>query len=88
MHNMNAPLKHLTVRSVPPELAAALEQEKRRTGLSLNQTVIGLLCQGLGVRGTRTNGLSKLAGTWTEKHQREFEDATAPFNVIDPELWR
>jgi len=47
IHNMNA--SHLTVRNLPDELAAALEKEKRRRGTSLNQTVIDLLRQSLGV---------------------------------------
>ena len=35
---MNA--SHLTVRNVPPELAAALDAQRRRRGTSLNQTVL------------------------------------------------
>lgn len=42
-------MQHLTIRNVPPELAKALEEEKKRRGLSLNQTVIQLLSQATGV---------------------------------------
>jgi len=86
MKIMNA--SHLTVRNLPEELAAALELEKRRRGTSLNQTVIDLLRQSLGVTGTRSNGLRRLAGTWTEAEQQEFLSAMAPFEEIDPELWK
>jgi hypothetical protein len=83
---MNA--SHLTVRNLPDELAAALEREKRRRGTSLNQTVIDLLKQSLGVTGARSNGIRQFAGTWTEAEHQEFLSAMAPFEEIDPELWK
>ena len=55
-------MKHLTVRNLPPEVAEALKREKRRRGESLNQTVIELLSQGLGVGEPRSNGLARVAG--------------------------
>jgi len=81
-------MKTLTVRNLPPEVAEALEREKRRRGESLNQTVIELLTQGLGVGMTRSNGLRRLAGSWSEKELQEFEQAVAPFEEIDDELWQ
>jgi hypothetical protein len=83
---MNA--QHLTIRNVPPELADALESEKRRRGTSLNQTVLDLLQSSLGVRGTRSNGLARLAGTWSEDEHQDFLRNVAPFSDIDPELWK
>jgi len=81
-------MKALTIRNLPPEVAAALEREKGRRGESLNQTVIELLSQGLGVGVTRSNGLAGLAGRWSADDFREFESAVAPFGDVDPELWR
>ena len=83
-------MKYLTVRDLPPELAEALEQEKRRRGGSLNQTVLDLLAGGLGVApGTqRSNGLRRLAGTWTAEDLARFEAAVAATEEIDEELWR
>jgi plasmid stability protein len=86
MLSMNA--SYLTVRNLPDELAAALEREKRRRGTSLNQTVIDLLGQSLGVKGTRSNGLGRLAGTWTEAEHKEFLSAMPSFEEIDSELWK
>jgi plasmid stability protein len=83
---MNA--SHLTVRNLPDELAAALEREKRRRGSSLNQTVIDLLRQSLGVTGTRSNGMGRLAGTWTAAEHEEFLSAMPVFEEIDQELWK
>jgi hypothetical protein len=79
---------HLTVRNLPEDLAAALDREKRRRGTSLNRTVIDLLGQSLGVTGSRSNGVTRLAGTWTEAEHKEFLSAVAAFEEIDPELWR
>jgi plasmid stability protein len=83
---MNA--SHLTVRNLPEELANALAREKQRRGTSLNKTVIDLLEQSLGVRSTRSNGLRKLAGTWTANEQREFLDSIRCLDEIDQDLWR
>ena len=58
-------MKTLTIRNLPDDVADALEREKRRRGESLNQTVIDLLFQGLGVSGVRSNGLARLAGAWS-----------------------
>ena len=81
-------MKALTVRNLPSKVADALEREKRRRGKSLNQTVIELLAQGLGVGHPRSNGLARLAGRWSLEEFQEFEDAVADFRVVDPELWR
>lgn len=83
-------MRHLTVRNVPEELARALEREKRMRGRSLNQTVIDLLRQALGLDpGSRyDNGLAALAGTWTKAEHAAFEGAVQPFGEVDEELWR
>jgi plasmid stability protein len=86
MQSMSA--LNLTVRNLPEEVSAALEREKRRRGTSLNQTVIDLLRQSLGVPGTRNNGLRRLAGTWTESDQEEFLTSIQSLNEIDPDLWK
>jgi hypothetical protein len=79
----------LTVRNVPPDLARALGEEKRRRGVSLNRLVIDLLRQALGLGwGTPPqNGLEKLAGDWSQKDLEDFETATAVFEKVDEEQW-
>ncbi len=56
--------------------------------MSLNQTVIDLLGQGLGAEGVRSNGLGRLAGGWSEDDFSKFERATAQFEAVDEEHWR
>lgn len=81
-------MTYLTVRNLPADLARALEAEKRRRGVSLNQTVIALLQRslGLGPLSRRGNGLARLAGSWTEADLRRFEAAVSMTEAIDPEL--
>ena len=81
-------MKQLTVRGVPDELARALEREKKRRGQSLNQTILELLSQALGVGNKHDNGLSELAGSWTAEELHEFDKNTTVFEQIDPELWQ
>ena len=83
-------MRHLSIRHVPPELARALDDEKRRRGTSLNQVVLDLLSQavGLGKARRRSNGLRRYSGTWTQAEFEEFEKAIEDFERIDEELWR
>ena len=83
-------MKTMTIRNVPAELSAALEAEKRRRGLSLNRTVLSLMQEALGVPTgrRRSNGLRRLAGSWSEDDFRRFEQAVAPLSEVDEDLWK
>ncbi len=83
-------MQHLTVRNIPEDVAVALTAEKDRRRQSLNQTVIQLLRQSLGVGPgkRRSNGLARLAGTWTQEEHERFEAAVAASDQIDDELWQ
>ena len=83
-------MKVLTIRNVSSRLAAALEREKRRRGTSLNAVVLDVLSEGLGLngRGRRSNGLARLAGTWTEEESRSFDAAVRVTEHVDDEMWR
>lgn len=83
-------MKAITIRNVDARLARALEGETRRRGTSLNQTVLDVLSQALGVGQAtqRSNGLAKLAGTWTDREYADFEASVAVFERIDDDLWK
>lgn len=81
-------MKTLTIRNIPPELDEALARERARSGRSLNQTVIDLLRQRLGVGMTRSNGLARLSGGWSTEDAERFADAVAPFEHVDEDVWR
>jgi hypothetical protein len=84
-------MKVLTIRGVSKRLSEALEREKRRRGQSLNQTVLDVLSDRLGVgdSGPRRNGLARLAGTWSREEFEQFAAAVASTTEqVDDELWR
>ena len=81
-------MKTLTIRNVSPDLAAALQAEALRRGLTPNRAVLALLREALGVSEEQGNGLRRLAGSWTEDEFREFERAVGSFRETDEELWR
>jgi hypothetical protein len=68
----------------------ALERLRKKNGASLNQAAIDSLGRGLGVADEEPpdNGISTLAGTWTEPELRAFEQTTAVFEKVDDELWK
>jgi hypothetical protein len=80
-------MKHLTIRGVPEDLYELLHDMKERTGKSLNQTVIDLLQERLGVDSPRRNGLARFAGSWSRTDFDEFQRSTAPMEDIDRDLW-
>ncbi len=65
-----------------------LQRERRQRDTSLNETVLILLRRALGISAEpRSNGLCKLAGTWSQAEFDRFQDDTAVFEQIDEELW-
>ena len=84
-------MKTITLRNIPPALARVLEAETRSTGTSLSRTVIRLLERVVGQGPStprRHHDLDDLAGTWTEREARDFDQALAEQRRLDPELWR
>lgn len=82
-------MKQLTIRGVSSDLAQAIDGERRRRGVSLNQTLLDLLSQALNVSTGKSagNGLKDLAGTWSAEELLDFENNTRTFEQIDEELW-
>ena len=84
--------RQLSLRGVDRELERLLRREAQRRGLSLNQTVLRLLREALGiagpVRGRVFDDLDHLAGTWTEKEAEDFEARLREMRGLDEELWR
>lgn len=85
-------MKVITLRNIPPEVAAGIELRSKQTGLSLNKTVIRLLEESLGTREEsaqtpRHDDLDELIGVWSAAEAEEFDDALAKQREIDPEMW-
>ncbi|KAF0240508.1 MAG: hypothetical protein FD180_4904 [Planctomycetota bacterium] len=83
-------MRHLTVRNLAPDLAKALEREKKRGGRSLNSTIQTLLRRALGLEHGKkfSNGLAKYAGGWSEAEFQEFERNTAFLRQVDEDMWK
>ena len=85
-------MKAITLRNIPPDTAEQVERKARDWNLSLNRTVLRILEDALhGGRGdrreTRHHDLDALAGVWSPKEARQFDEALAEQRRIDPELW-
>ena len=83
-------VKQITIRRVDPALSDALEGECRRRRKSLNQTILELLHQSLGlaIDGAFRNGLGRHAGGWSQDELEAFERNAAPFERVDAEDWQ
>ena len=78
-----------TVRGIPEDLEHQLRERARRSGESLNRTLIRLLREAVGMNPPRKKrDLSALAGTWSQEEADEFDREVRRFEVIDDELWR
>ena len=76
-----------TVRDVPIDVDRRLRAAARRSGKSLNRTVLGLLCKEAGVSETALYAdLDGFFGSWV--HDAEIDRALAEQRTIDPELWK
>ena len=84
-------MSQITLRQIPAHLERQLRLQARKSGRSLNKTVLDLMSRGLGidepVKNERKRDLSRFAGTLTEAEVRKFESNTRAFSDIDPDLW-
>ena len=86
-------LQQLTIRGFEPEVEAHIRALARREQLSLNQAVMQLLRRATGLGGpsrepdTIGTSLDHLAGSWSAEDARQFTQATASLERIDPEFW-
>ena len=63
-----------TIRGIPEDLEHALRERARKSGESLNSTVIRLLREAVGLHPPRQKrDLSALGGTWSPEEADEFD---------------
>jgi plasmid stability protein len=86
-------MKQLTIRGVDSKLHHHLKVEAHRLGLSINQYVLSILRDALGIDNGKQKAslqhhdLDHLAGTWTQSDVVEFERQLATQRSIDEDLW-
>ena len=85
-------MSDLTIRGLDDETVERLRREASRLGASMNAVVKDLLRGGLGLTkvspSRRYKDLDALVGTWTEEEARDFDEAVASFERVEPGLWR
>lgn len=82
----------ITLRGVDEALSGALKEKARREGSSVNNVMLKMLRESLGMakkkRSVVYDDLDHLAGTWSEDDVTEFHSATSVFEKVDEELWK
>lgn len=83
----------LTVRGLSAKARAELKRQAAREHTSVNALLLRLIEGRTGgeqraAKPTVHSDLDHLAGTWSAQEARAFKTATAPFEAIDPTLWK
>ena len=85
-------MKSFPLRGLDEELDATLKKVAKKTSLSINQLILNILREKLGLSKKKTHtqeydDLNFLFGTWSEAEFAEFEATQVEFIKIDDELW-
>ncbi|MCD6116718.1 antitoxin [bacterium] len=84
-------MKTITIRGVDSALAEAIKKTAEKHQESMNQTLLKLLKDSLGLTKKpafpKYKDLDSMAGTWTVKEEKEFIKNTGSFREIDEEMW-
>jgi plasmid stability protein len=85
-------MKTLSLRGIDEELAENLKKTAKKTGTSLNKTVLEILRKSVGAKSKKRevvyHDLDDLAGTWAESDWEQFKKAAKPFGAIDKDMWK
>ncbi len=85
-------MKTLTIRGIEHSISKKLKKLAEEEKTSINQTVIKILKNALGVDEKKPfkeyHDLDTLAGTWNEKDYNEFTNNIKDFSKIDKDLWK
>jgi hypothetical protein len=85
-------MNQITVRGIAPDLEKQIRRKAKATGKSLNKVMLELIGESAGPekRGKKPAGasLAELAGGWSEKEAREFEESVRVFEDIDQATWK
>ena len=85
-------MNQITVRGIAPEVEEQIRRKAKATGKSLNKVMLELIGGSAGPekRGRNPAGasLAELAGGWSEKEAREFEESVRVFEEIDEAMWK
>lgn len=82
---------NFNLRNVPPDVMSLLKKKAKKQKISINSLILLVIERGLGIaHQTKKNvfhDLDDLAGTWSEKDRKNFDDNVKSFEKVDRELW-
>ena len=85
-------MNQITVRGIAPEVEKQIRRKAKATGKSLNKVMLELISGSAGLEPRRKKAagasLAELAGGWSEKEAREFEESVRVFEEIDEATWK
>jgi hypothetical protein len=85
-------MNQITVRGIAPEVEKKIRRKAKATGKSLNKVMLELISGSAGREKPRKNpagaSLAELAGGWSEKEAREFDESVRVFEEIDEATWK
>lgn len=86
------PTPNFNLRNIAPEVMAMLKKEASRQNLSVNSLILQSIDHHLGVsqkaKKAKYHDLDCLAGTWSDREKKAFDNNTRAFETIDEELWQ
>ncbi len=85
-------MKAITIRGVDPSVAAKLKQVAKSKGKSVNQLVLDMIKQDIGMQKRQKytkkhKDLDHLFGKWTSAEFDKIQGIINSQRKIDPELW-
>lgn len=85
------PTSSFNLRKISPEVMLLLKKEAIKQKISINSLLLKIIDQGLGIahpiKKPIFHDLDHLAGTWSNKEKKEFDENIKSFENIDKELW-
>lgn len=82
---------NFNLRKIAPEVMSLLKREATNQKISVNTLILQFIEHGVGIaRCTKKavfHDLDHLAGTWSHKDKKTFDDNIKSFENIDKELW-
>lgn len=82
---------NFNLRNITPDVMSLLKKEASRKKVSVNSLILHVIEKGLGiahpVKKAVFHDLDHLAGTWSNKDKKAFDDNIKSFEQIDKELW-
>ncbi len=84
-------MSNFNLRNVSPNVMSSLKKKAAKQKISVNSLILQIVERDLGiVCQTRKNvfhDLDYLAGTWSDKDKKTFEQNIKSFEKVDKELW-